>query len=158
MGENPKIVWLQSYLKLQCKIDQMKDKLTRLDNARFLPAMPESDGSKRAIGRSDRMASAQIRYDEYKEKVSPKIRVAKAKMQAIEDAVDAIDDPLEQVVLTLRYLDGEDGYKLMRWRLVAQAMYHSDDEADLTRVSRLHGAALLSLQMEDDATNEESDL
>ena len=88
----------------------------------------------------------------------PKILAYKEKMQAIEDAIDAIDDPLEQEVLTLRYLEGEDGYKPMRWKLVALAMYHSDDDADLTRVYRLHGAALLSLRMEDDTTNEESDL
>lgn len=158
MGDNPKIAWLKRYLKLQCKIDQRKEQLARLENAQYLPAMPDSDGSKHTPGRSDRMANATVRYMEYREKLMPKIMAYKAAMQAIEDAIDAIDDPLEQEVLTLRYLDGEDGYKLMRWRLVALALYHSDDEADITRVHRLHGAALLSLQMEDDPNNEENDL
>lgn len=158
MGDNPKIVWLKRYLSLQRQIDNREDTLARLENAQYLPAMPQSDGSKHTPGRSDRMANATVRYMEQKQKTTPRIMACKAKMQAIEDAVYAIDDPLEQEVLILRYLEGSDGYRLMKWRDVALAMYHSDDEADLTRVYRLHGAALLSLQMEDDSTDEENDL
>lgn len=158
MGDNPKIAWLQRYLKLQCQVDGRLDLLARLENAQYLPATPESDGSKHTPGKSDRMANATVKYLEQKQKLTPKIQAAKVAMQAIEDAVYAIDDPLEQEILTLRYLEGGDGYRLMKWRDVALALYHSDDEADLTRVYRLHGAALLSLQMEDDSTNEENDL
>ena len=158
MGDNPKIAWLQRYLKLQCQVDGRLDLLARLENAQYLPATPESDGSKHTPGKSDRMANATVKYLEQKQKLTPKIQAAKVAMQAIEDAVYAIDDPLEQEILTLRYLEGGDGYRLMKWRDVALALYHSDDEADLTRVYRLHGAALLSLQMEDDSTNEESDI
>ena len=103
------------------------------------------------------MANATVRYMEQKKKLMPKILACKEKMEAIEDAVYAIEDPLEQEVLILRYLEGEEGYKQMRWKLVAMAMYHSDDEADQTRVHRLHGAALLNLKMEDE-DNEESNI
>lgn len=156
VGDNPKIEWLKRYLNLQRQVDNREDTLARLENAQYLPAMPQGDGSKHTPGRSDRMANATLRYMEYKKKVTPKIAAYKAQMKAIEDAVDALEDPLEQEVLTLRYLEGEEGYKPMKWREVALAMYHSDDEADLTRVYRLHGAALLSLKMEDDSTNEHS--
>lgn len=158
MGDNPKIVWLSRYLSLQRQVDNRVDRLAQIENAQYLPAMPVSDGSKHTPGRSDRMANATIRYMEYRDKVTPKIKQYKAEMQAIENAVEAIEDPLEQEVLTLRYLEGADGYRLMKWRDVALAMYHSDDEADLTRVYRLHGAALLSLKMEEDATNEDNNL
>ena len=157
MGDNPKIVWLSRYLSLQRQVDNREDRLARIENAQYLPAMPVGDGSKHTPGRSDRMANATLRYMEYRDKVAPKIKAYKAEMQAIEDAIDAIDDPLEQEVLTLRYLEGAEGYRLMKWRDVAIAMYHSDDEADMTRVYRLHGAALLSLKMEDDH-NEENDI
>ena len=158
MGDNPKIVWLKRYLNLQRQVDNREETLARLENATYLPAMPESDGSKHTPGRSDRVANATLKYMEQKKKLMPIISACKAKMQAIEDAVYAIEDPLEQEVLILRYLEGEDGYKLMRWKIVAMAMYHSDDDADLTRVHRLHGAALLNLQMEDNSTDEENDL
>lgn len=158
MGDNPKIAWLKRYLKLQCQIDGRADMLARFENAQYLPATPDSDGSKHTPGRSDRMANATVKYLEQKERLMPLILAAKAEMRAIEDAVYAIDDPLEQEVLTLRYLEGADGYRLMKWRDVALAIYHGDDEADEIRVKRLHGVALLHLQMEDDLTNEENDL
>lgn len=157
MSDNPKIVWLKRYLNLQRQVDNREETLARLENAQYLPAMPDSDGSKHTPGRSDRMANATVRYMEQKKKLMPKILACKEKMESIEDAVYAIEDPLEQEVLILRYLEGEEGYKQMRWKLVAMAMYHSDDEADQTRVHRLHGAALLSLKMEDE-DNEESNL
>ena len=158
MGDNPKIVWLKRYLNLQRQVDNREETLARYENAQYLPAMPDSDGSKHTPGKSDRMANATVKYMEQKKKLMPIINSCKAKMQAIEDAIYAIDDPLEQEVLILRYLEGEEGYKPMRWKIVAMAMYHSDDEADITRVQRIHGTALLSLKMEDDSTNEENDL
>lgn len=157
MGDNPKIVWLKRYLNLQRQIDNREETLARYENAQYLPAMPESDGSKHTPGKSDRMANATVKYMEQKQKLMPKILAYKAKMQAIEDAIYAIEDPLEQEVLILRYLEGESGYRQMRWKLVALAMYHSDEDADITRVHRLHGAALLSLQI-GDGSNEENDL
>ena len=153
MGDNPKIEWLKRYLSLQRQVDNREDTLARLENSQYLPAMPQSEGSKHTPGRSDRMANATVRYMEQKQKLTPIILACKEKMRAIEIAVYAIDDPLEQEVLILRYLEGAEGYRLMKWRDVAIAMYHSDDEADLTRVYRLHGAALLSLKMEDNATD-----
>lgn len=158
MGDNPKIAWLSRYLGLQRQVDNREDTLARFENAQYLPAMPNSDGSKHTPGRSDRMANATVKYMEQKAKLTPIILACKAKMKAIERAVYAIDDPLEQEVLILRYLEGGEGYRLMKWRDVALAMYHSDDESDMTRVYRLHGAALLSLQMEDDSTSEENDI
>ena len=158
MGDNPKIVWLKRYLNLQRQVDNREETLARYENAQYLPAMPDSDGSKHTPGRSDRVANATVKYMEQKNKLMPIISSCKAKMKAIEDAIYAIEDPLEQEVLILRYLEGEDGYKLMRWKVVAMAMYHSDNDADLMRVHRLHGSALLSLKMEDDSTNEENDL
>ena len=158
MGDNPKIVWLKRYLNLQRQVDNREETLARYENAQYLPAMPDSDGSKHTPGRSDRVANATVKYMEQKKKLMPIITACKAKMQAIEDAVYAIEDPLEQEVLILRYLEGEAGYKQMRWKFVAMAMYHSDEDADQTRVHRLHVAALLNLQMGDDLTNEENNL
>ena len=150
MGDNPKIVWLKRYLNLQRQVDNREETLARYENAQYLPAMSDSDGSKHTPGRSDRMANATVRYMEQKKKLTPIIESCKAKMKAIEDAVYAIEDPLEQEVLILRYLEGAEGYRLMKWWEVALAMYHSDNESDLTRVHRLHGAALLSLTMPDE--------
>ena len=158
MGDNPKIEWLKRYLNLQRQVDNREETLARYENAQYLPAMPESDGSMHTPGRSDRMANATVKYMEQKAKLMPIISACKAKMQAIEDAIYAIDDPLKQEVLYLRYIEGADGYTCMKWRDVAMAMYHRDDEAAEKRVKNLHGVALLSLQIRDDFTSEENSL
>lgn len=158
MGDNPKIVWLKRYLNLQRQVDNREETLARYENAQYLPAMPDSDGSKHTPGRSDRMANATVKYMEQKKELMPIIEAYRAKMKAIKNAIYSIDDPLEQEVLILRYIEGSSGYRVMKWRDVAMAMYHNDDEADITRVTRIHGAALLNLQMEDDSASEENDI
>ena len=65
----------------------------------------------------------------------------RARLDAIENAIYEIDDPLYSEVLRLRYMDGDTG-RLLKWRDVAFAMYHSDTEADLQRVNRLHRKAI----------------
>lgn len=65
----------------------------------------------------------------------------RTRLNAIENAIFEIDDPLYSEVLRLRYMDGDTG-RLLKWRDVAFAMYHSDTEADLLRVHRLHRKAL----------------
>ncbi len=155
--KNPKIEWLSTYLGLKCQVDNREDRIKELENACHMPAMPESDGSKRTPGASDRMANATLRFMEYRDKVAPVIRSYRAEMQAIEDAINAIWDPLQREVLIQRYIEGQEGYRLMKWRNVALKIYHNDDDADIDRVSRLHGAALLSLEMEE-KPDEENDL
>lgn len=70
----------------------------------------------------------------------------RARLDAIENAISEIDDPLYSEVLWLRYMDGDTG-RLLKWRDVAFAMYHSDTEADLQRVNRLHRKALAMVKI-----------
>ena len=67
-------------------------------------------------------------------------------LNAIEMAIDSIDDPKYSEVLRLRYLEGSTG-RLMPWKDVAFAMYHNDAEADLQRVHRLHRKALAMVKV-----------
>ena len=69
------------------------------------------------------------------------VKNLREQLDAIENAIDSIDDPLKQEVLRLRYLEGNTG-RLLKWKDVAFAMYHSDTEADLQRVHRLHHKAI----------------
>lgn len=69
------------------------------------------------------------------------LRQLVADVQAIEAAIDRIEDPLERECLRLRYIDGN-GYKLMPWRDVSIAIFGDDDEKYLLSTFRLHGKAL----------------
>lgn len=82
MGDNPKIVWLKRYLNLQRQVDNREETLARYENAQYLPAMPDSDGSKHTPGRSDRMANATVKYMEQKKKLMPIISACKGSSMA----------------------------------------------------------------------------
>ena len=62
-------------------------------------------------------------------------------MHEIEDMISNLDDPLERVLLQLRYMDGEHG-KPMKWKNVAKRIRGDDSAKDILFVHRLHRQAL----------------
>lgn len=80
------------------------------------------------------------------ESLEQELTVLRARLNAIENAIEAINDPLYSEVLRLRYMDGDTG-RLLKWKDVAFAMYHSDTEADLQRMNRLHRKALAMVKI-----------
>lgn len=132
-----------SYYKMQ--VENHLERLARMRANETIPAMKESDGSKRSPGGSDRMADAIIKRLDYVEKSAPRINAALDAMQYIEQAVDALPDQLEAEVLRLRYLDGERS-KPMPWTEVATHIYGDCDDKHLLAIYRLHGRALQHIQ------------
>lgn len=139
---------LASYVALRTKVENMEDRLARLRSDEELPAMRMGDGSKHTGGSGDRNARATIRRMEWEEKNGPQIREARRKMAVIENAVDALDDPLEQTVLRLRYLDS-DNSRLVKWQKVAAGIYGDDDEKDVRAAQRLHDIAVKNINLEE---------
>lgn len=135
---------LASYVSLRMEIENRLERLERLRNEAKIPAIRQGDGSQRTPGSGDRMERAIIRYMEYEEKIKPQIESTRKEMDAIEDAIDAVGDPLEREVLRLRYTDGE-GCRLMPWRIVAMRLFGDDDERHILATYRLHGRALVSI-------------
>ena len=157
VAEKRKQDWLSRYVGLKMRSDNLHERLTRLQNEREIPAMKESDGSKpTGGGRSDRMANATIRAMMYEERIRPELDKVEQEMQEIEAAVNALPDPCEVEVLTLRYIDG-DYCRQLKWRTVAEIMYGTDDEATLQRVHRLHEKALRRLVVPCAASDEAGD-
>lgn len=138
---------LISYIYLKKEVDHQLERLQRMRSQEILPAQKESDGSKHTAGASDRMANAVIRRMAYEERVLPEIKAAQAEMDAIEDEISALRDPLERTVLRLRYIDGE-YCRHMKWNDVAIKVYGDDDEKHLQAVYRIHGRALQNIRAE----------
>lgn len=65
-------------------------------------------------------------------------------MEKITDAVMRLSDPLERLVLQMRYFDGKQG-KGVRWKDVAKGIRGRGDAKDEKFVYRLHNSALLHL-------------
>lgn len=155
MGTDRARNWLSGYQGLKFEYDSWVERLIQFENAQYIPAMPDSDGSKHTTVRSDRVANATVRRMEFEDETSEEIAVIKAKMKAIETAIKALPDPMHRGVLLQRYVIGWDGYKLKPWSPVAIQLYRKDDEAALKRVQRLHREALESLE---EITDEENNL
>lgn len=132
---------LSNYLGIQLRVNNREERLERMKSNEQFPAAKESDGSKHVVTGYDRMGNAITKRLEYWEKIKDDMAADKAELDAVEQAVKALRDPLEQEVLRLRYLVG-DCNRPMKWRNVALIMYHDDTEADELRVKRLGQKAI----------------
>jgi len=79
------------------------------------------------------------RLDEEAERIT-------TELTAIENALDAVSDPLHREVLWVRYLHGPIG-RLNPWREVSKEIYGNDTSADLLRLHRLHREAIKGVTM-----------
>lgn len=149
MDNQTKKTRLASYVTLRTEAENLEERLARLTSEAEMPPMRMGDGSKHTGGSGDRMARAVIRLTEYREKNQPKIDEARRKMAAIEDAIDALDDPLERSVLRLRYID-PDGCRPNKWAVVAFGIYGDDDEKDIKAAQRIGDSALNNINLEDE--------
>lgn len=132
---------LATYVSLRMETDRQLEKLARMKNEEKLPAMRVGDESKRTGTTGDRLERLIIRRMEYEERILPEIESKEQEMEAIEDAIRALPDPLDREVLRLRYMEGE-FYRLMPWRQVALKLFGSDDDKHILATYRAHGRAL----------------
>lgn len=138
--------WLRTYQGLKYDFDSWNDKHTMLEHEAYdLPAVRTSDGVKGSGGVSDRMCRATAELIQFEQETKDNIDAIKRKMKAIETAISDLPDPMHRGVLRQRYIVGYEGYKLKPWRIIAQALYHKDDESSYKRAQRLHTEAINSM-------------
>ena len=135
---------LYNFAKIKKQVENQLERLVRMKNEEMFPALKMGDESKRNPGASDRMANAVIRRLTYEEQIEASMEENLAEMDAVRAAVASLPDPMEQDVLTLRYIDCE-GYRHTPWRDVAINIYGDDDESQLRAVHRLHKSAIDNL-------------
>lgn len=155
MGAERARKWLRGYQGLKFEYDIWSEKLARMENEQYIPAMRMGDESKHTASAYDRMGSATTRRLDFEDETAEEIAEILAKMKAIETAIKALPDPMQRGVLIRRYVAGFDGYKLTPWRNIAIQLYRQDDDAALKRVQSLHREALEKLE---EITDEENNL
>ena len=155
MGTDRARNWLSGYQGLKFEYDTWTERLARMENDQYIPAMRMGDESKHTASACDRMGSATTRRLDFEADTADEVAEIKAKMKAIEMAIKALPDPMHRGVLIQRYVTGFDGYKLKPWRPIAIQLYRQDDDAALKRVQRIHKEALETLE---DITDEENNL
>ena len=152
MGEPITQKHLKKYLGWKMRVVRCKELIARAKSEECFPAMRENVGSQHQPGSGDQMERSVIRRMEIEEKLLPIIEENERNMAQIEQAINSLDDPYEQEVLTCRYLDGEwvedeqrSSYDLMPWAAVAMCIHKNDDEKYVKSVTRAHGQALKSI-------------
>ena len=136
---------LSQYSAIRVELDNLEDRLERLKSEESLPAMRPSDGSKSTGGTGDRQERSIIRRMEYEERYMEEILAKRNELRDIECLINDVSDPMERMVLRIRYTDSETA-KPTPWRAVAMTIYKDDSDSKMLAIYRLHGRALNSLQ------------
>ena len=136
---------LSQYSAIRVELANLEERLERLKNEETLPAMRPSNGSKPTGGAGDRQERSIIRRMEYEERHGAEIDAKRDELRYIEDSINAVADPMERMVLRIRYTESETA-KPMPWRAVAMAIYKDDSDSKMLAIYRLHSRALNSLQ------------
>lgn len=139
---------LQRYTNLVQEIDRqfealeiMKEKLISPKTSN-LTGMPKSAAS----GSFDRMSMAIAKKEDIEENIKALLRKERQEAQAIEEAVQLLEEPNERQVIRLRYVDG------FTWTEVCRALFgrRKDYEERLDtferRTYKIHGKALINLE------------
>ena len=136
---------LSNYSAIRVELDNLEERLERLKSEEALPPMRPGDGSKHTGGAGDRQERAIIRRMEYEERNGPEIEAKRNELRYIENSINAVADPMERMVLRIRYTESETA-KPMPWRAVAIAIYKDDSEAKMLTIYRILDKAVRSLQ------------
>ena len=136
---------LSQYSAIRVELDNLLERLERLRSEETLPAMRPSSGSKPTGGTGDRQERSIIRRMEYEERHGPEIEAKRAELQYIENSINAVADPMERMVLRIRYTESQNA-KPTPWRDVAIAIYKDNSDSKMLATYRLLDKALKSLQ------------
>ncbi len=136
---------LSQYSAIRVELDNLEERLERLRSEETLPPMRPSNGSMHTGGTGDRQERSIIRRMEYEERHGPEIEAKRNELRYIEDSINAVADPMERMVLRIRYTESETA-KPTPWRDVAIAIYKDDSDAKMLAIYRLLDKAVKSLQ------------
>lgn len=136
---------LSNYSAIRMELGNLEDRLERLKSEETLPPMRPNSGSKSTGGTGDRQERSILRRMEYEELHGPEIEAKRNELRYIEESINAVPDPMERMVLRIRYT-GSETAKPMPWRAVAMTIYKDDSDSKLLAIYRLHTRALKNLQ------------
>ena len=136
---------LSQYSAIRVELDILEERLEHLKSEETLPPTRPGNGSKPTGGTGDRQERSIIRRMEYEERHGAEIDAKRNELRYIENSIKAVADPMERMVLRIRYTESENA-KPMPWRDVAMAIYKDNSDSKMLATYRLLDRALKSLQ------------
>lgn len=137
---------LDKYIHLRFELENIEERILRLKSAEeFATSAKETAGCGSHQTNPNRMSDAVIQRLDYEQKMRGKIADIMKQLTAIDDAINAVADPLERECLRLRYCEQGEKNRHKRWEDIALEIYGDCDEKHLLSVYRLHGRALMHI-------------
>ena len=137
---------LEAFIRLRRRIDNTEKRRDSLEITMGAPSTSNFSGmpggSRDGSSKTERNI---IKKEELEEKLRDLYAEENRRREEIEGLIEQMDDPDEQTVMEMHYLDGA------RWRVVSVALYGEEPDYDeneqryLKRTFRLHGSALQSM-------------
>lgn len=116
--------------------DTVLEEITMLRAQRMSAAVKIGDGMPRGSGGGGDLSDYAARLDELERKLDERVTRWVRMYEALDCDIIAMDSPIEQAILRRRYILGEP------WERVADGIGYT-----IRRVTQLHGAALLHLDL-----------
>lgn len=128
-----------NYKALRLEASQIRAVLCQLSAERYAVSKLElSDSPRRSRSRGASFEGKVIRYEEAVAMYERKLAAIDAQTIVMEHAISSLEDPVERLVMRLRYIEGQ------RWVNVCVAL--QDLGFGERQVYRLHGSALEKLK------------
>lgn len=138
--------YLSSYNALQRKIDMFEERLAFLEYTIGSPSSPNlsgmPSGSRNTTSKQERDV---IKKLELEEKIRDLYAAESSLREEIEELLEHLENPFEQVAIQMRYIDGA------KWRDVSVVLFGNEPDYDdyeeryLKRTFKYHGSALQRL-------------
>lgn len=135
---------LETYIPIRLETELQQERIARMKSQEQFSGLRQGDGSRHTGGAGDRMAQKIESRISLEMEQDPIIADNLKEMEEIRQAVSSLKNPMERVVIRLRYIDGTCN-RMMPWSDVAIQIYGADDERHLHAVYRLRDAALQNL-------------
>lgn len=137
---------LESYAVLQRKIDNQIERLANLSATMGSVSSPNLSGLPSGSGDGTSKTERQVlRKMALEEKIRDMEQEERQLRRELEALIDAMQNPDEQTVIEMRYIDGA------KWWPICAALYSMEDDYEensnkyLKRTFKLHGSALQSI-------------
>lgn len=135
---------LRDYIPLQLEVYDQLDRIARMKSAEQIPPMKESTGASFTAGAGDTLERAILNRLAYQDKIAPVVNAQLDLLDATRAAIDSLPDPMDRMILRLRYIDMKD-CKQLGWKEISIRIYGDDEERHVRSAQRLHDKAVAEI-------------
>lgn len=135
---------LRNYIPLKLEVLDQLERIARMKSAEQIPPMRENTGGGYTPGTGDNLERAILNRLAYQDKIAPEVNSTLDFLESIRAAIDKLPDPMDRMILRLRYIDMED-CRQMKWKEIAFRIYKDDDASHVRAAQRLHDKAVAEI-------------